>query len=39
MVSRAVPGAAKNGQWVQLEGPLRNPFFGSEMLECGNEVK
>lgn len=39
MVNRAVPGAAKNGQWVQLQGPLRNPFFGSEMLECGNEVK
>jgi Cu(I)/Ag(I) efflux system membrane fusion protein len=39
MVNRAVPGAAKNGQWIQLEGPLRNPFFGSEMIECGNEVK
>ncbi len=39
MVNRAIPGAAKNGQWIQLEGPLRNPFFGSEMLECGNEVK
>ena len=39
MVNRAVPGAARNGQWIQLEGPLRNPFFGAEMLECGTEVK
>ncbi len=39
MVNRAIPGAAKNGQWIQLAPPLRNPFFGSEMLECGNEVK
>jgi Cu(I)/Ag(I) efflux system membrane fusion protein len=39
MVDRAVAGAAKNGQWIQLEPPLRNPFFGAEMLECGNEVK
>jgi len=39
MVNRAIPGAAKNGQWIQLDGPLRNPFFGAAMLECGNEVK
>jgi Cu(I)/Ag(I) efflux system membrane fusion protein len=39
MVDRAVPGAAKNGRWVQLTGPLRNPFFGADMLECGVEVK
>jgi Cu(I)/Ag(I) efflux system membrane fusion protein len=39
MVDRAIPGAARNGRWVQLAGPLRNPFFGAEMLECGNEVK
>jgi Cu(I)/Ag(I) efflux system membrane fusion protein len=39
MVNRAIPGAAKNGQWIQLEPPLRNPFFGAEMLECGTEVK
>ena len=24
--------------WVQLQGPLRNPFYGAEMLECGEEV-
>ncbi len=39
MVDRAVPGAAKNGQWIQAAGPLRNPFFGADMLECGTEVK
>ena len=39
MVNRAVPGADKNGRWVQMEGPLRNPFFGAQMLECGTEVK
>jgi len=39
MVDRAIPGAAKNGQWIQLALPLRNPYFGAEMLECGNEVK
>ena len=39
MVNRAVPGAAKNGQWLQLAPPLRNPFFGAQMLECGSEVK
>ncbi|HEY0550036.1 MAG TPA: hypothetical protein VGF13_10580, partial [Verrucomicrobiae bacterium] len=39
MVDRAIPGAAKNGQWIQLEASLRNPFFGSDMLDCGTEVK
>jgi Cu(I)/Ag(I) efflux system membrane fusion protein len=39
MVNQAVPGAAKRGFWVQAAGPLRNPFFGSDMLDCGSEVK
>jgi Cu(I)/Ag(I) efflux system membrane fusion protein len=39
MVDRAIPGAAKNGQWIQLEPPLRNPYFGADMLDCGTEVK
>lgn len=39
MVDQAVPGAANPGLWVQLQGPMRNPFFGAEMLECGVEVK
>jgi membrane fusion protein, copper/silver efflux system len=39
MVDQSWPGAPKNGLWVQLAGPLRNPYFGDEMLECGVEVK
>ena len=39
MVNRAIPGAAKNGAWIQLAPPLRNPYFGAEMLDCGTEVK
>jgi Cu(I)/Ag(I) efflux system membrane fusion protein len=33
------PRLGQNAFWVQSEGPLRNPFYGSEMLECGTEVK
>ena len=33
------PQAGKTAFWVQASGPLRNPFFGSEMLDCGLEVK
>jgi len=33
------PMAPKPGLWIQLKEPLRNPFFGEEMLDCGNEVK
>lgn len=33
------PRPGKNAFWIQSEGPLRNPFYGSEMLECGTEVK
>jgi Cu(I)/Ag(I) efflux system membrane fusion protein len=33
------PMAPKPGLWIQAKGPLRNPFYGSEMLECGKEVK
>jgi membrane fusion protein, copper/silver efflux system len=35
------PMAPKAGQtsfWLQRQGPLRNPFYGSEMLDCGSEV-
>jgi Cu(I)/Ag(I) efflux system membrane fusion protein len=39
MVSQAWPGAPKDGFWVQLQGPVRNPYFGAEMLECGVELK
>lgn len=33
------PRAGQSAFWVQAQEPLRNPFFGSEMLECGTEVK
>lgn len=26
------------GRWVQRNAPIRNPFFGATMLECGEEV-
>jgi membrane fusion protein, copper/silver efflux system len=26
------------GRWVQRGEPLRNPFFGATMLECGEEI-
>ena len=39
MVDQAVPGAPNPGLWIQLKPPMRNPFFGAEMLECGSEVK
>ncbi|HUG18717.1 MAG TPA: efflux RND transporter periplasmic adaptor subunit [Planctomycetaceae bacterium] len=26
------------GDWLQASGPLRNPYFGSEMLSCGELV-
>ena len=32
------PMAPQPGLWLQLQGPLRNPYFGSEMLDCGTEV-
>ena len=39
MLKQAFPGAPAKGQWMQLEGPLRNPYFGAEMIDCGTEVK
>jgi Cu(I)/Ag(I) efflux system membrane fusion protein len=40
MAKSAVPSADTNqGRWVQLQAPLRNPYFGSEMLDCGKEIK
>ncbi len=32
------PMAPQPGFWIQTNGPLRNPYFGSEMLDCGNEI-
>ena len=39
MLKQAFPGAPSAGLWMQLEGPLRNPYFGAEMIDCGTEVK
>ena len=40
MAKSAVPSADTNqGRWVQWKAPLRNPFFGAEMLDCGKEVQ
>ena len=33
------PRPGKDAFWIQNDGPLRNPFYGAEMLECGTEVK
>jgi Cu(I)/Ag(I) efflux system membrane fusion protein len=39
MTNQAFPGAPRVGFWIQGTGPLRNPFFGAEMLDCGQEVR
>jgi len=39
MLRQAFPGAPSTGLWMQLEGPLRNPYFGAGMIGCGTEVK
>jgi membrane fusion protein, copper/silver efflux system len=39
MTDQAYPGAPKTAMWVQTNAPLRNPFFGSQMIDCGVEVK
>jgi Cu(I)/Ag(I) efflux system membrane fusion protein len=40
MVDEAIPGVPKTARWIQTGGrAMANPFFGSEMLECGKEIK
>lgn len=40
MVNEAIPGAPKKVHWIQINGRAgHNPFFGSEMLDCGEEIK
>ncbi|MBL9169573.1 MAG: efflux RND transporter periplasmic adaptor subunit [Verrucomicrobiales bacterium] len=39
MTAKAFPGAPKTGVWLQGGGPIRNPYFGAEMLDCGTEIK
>lgn len=38
MTKSSFPGAPARAEWLQLTGPLRNPYFGAEMPECGTEV-
>ncbi len=39
MTSEAFEGAPRRAQWFQLGAPLRNPWFGASMIDCGSEVK
>ncbi|MCX6866318.1 MAG: efflux RND transporter periplasmic adaptor subunit [Verrucomicrobia bacterium] len=40
MVNQAIPGAPKKARWIQTGGrEMRNPFFGKEMADCGEEIK
>ncbi|MBL9139831.1 MAG: efflux RND transporter periplasmic adaptor subunit [Verrucomicrobiales bacterium] len=39
MTSESFEGAPSKAEWLQLAPPLRNPWFGAEMLECGVEVR
>lgn len=39
MTKRAFPGAPARATWMQLTAPIRNPYFGAEMLDCGTEVR
>lgn len=39
MTRTAFPGAPGIAAWIQFETPIRNPYFGAEMLDCGSEVK
>jgi len=39
MTKDAFPGAPRAAEWLQFAAPIRNPYFGAEMLDCGSEVK
>jgi Cu(I)/Ag(I) efflux system membrane fusion protein len=39
MTKDAFVGAPRTAEWIQFEMPIRNPYFGAEMLDCGSEVK
>jgi len=38
MTSRSFPGAPATAVWWQWERPVRNPWFGKDMLDCGTEL-
>lgn len=40
MVNQAIPGVPKQARWIQTNGrELKNPFFGTEMPDCGEEIQ
>ncbi len=39
MTKKSFPGAPARAEWLQFSAPVRNPYFGAEMLDCGTEVK
>jgi Cu(I)/Ag(I) efflux system membrane fusion protein len=39
MTKDSFPGAPRTAEWIQRTDPIRNPYFGQEMLDCGSEVK
>ena len=39
MTGDSFPGAPAKARWVQSGKDVRNPYLGSEMLNCGAEVK
>ncbi len=38
MTESAFPGAPAKARWIQNQEPLRNPWFGAAMAECGAPV-
>ena len=36
MTSKAFPGAPPTATWWQWQAPVRNPWFGKDMLDCGS---
>lgn len=38
MAGSAFSGAPQKMRWIQRAGPLRNPWLGEKMAECGEEV-
>jgi membrane fusion protein, copper/silver efflux system len=39
MAGDAYPGAPAKARWIQIDGPLRNPWLGLAMADCGTEVQ
>lgn len=39
MTAESFDGAPPRAEWFQIASPIRNPWFGAEMLECGVEIR